>query len=106
MTRSFNVPFKNSVKARRYQINLYDPHSEVPRETSPGPGEYSVEETPKLTSKPSSMFTIGESDRFGSTKRIKRVTVNSPGPGTYYSVEEAERLPVSSSVFMSESERN
>ncbi|CAG9318947.1 unnamed protein product [Blepharisma stoltei] len=96
--------FKMPVQARRYQINLYDPHSDIITDDMPGPGEYSAE-TGMSNIKPSPMFIVGEVDRFGKPLRPRKKNDFMPGPGTYSMAKSDEKLPVSGAVFMSESER-
>lgn len=96
--------FKMPVQARRYQINLYDPHSDIVTEDMPGPGEYLVSSS-QSQAKPSSMFVVGEVDRFGNPLRPKKKNDFTPGPGTYVEPHSQDKIPVSGAVFMSESER-
>mmetsp|Transcript_12693 Transcript_12693/g.12805 ORF Transcript_12693/g.12805 Transcript_12693/m.12805 type:complete len:111 (+) Transcript_12693:579-911(+) len=97
--------FKQPVQARRYQINLYDPHSDILGDDNPGPGEYNVVNSSLSNVKPSPMFIVGEVDRFGKPIRPKKKNEVTPGPGTYTMARGDERVPVSGAVFMSESER-
>ena len=98
--------FRLPVKARRYQINLYDPHAELTKEEMPGPGHYSFDERQETSIKSSYMFLESNLDRFGLQKRQKRSEGSPPGPGAYYiGRDDFEKTPVAGAVFMSETER-
>jgi hypothetical protein len=98
---SFRLP----VQARRYPINLYDPHAPVPMENTPGPGDYHNTSLPPLSSKPNGSFTKTDPDRFGNPSKFRKNKETTPGPGSYYSYSLKEKVSVSGAVFMSESER-
>lgn len=97
--------FKMPVKARRYPINLYDPHAAVPIEISPGPADYQHPILPKINQKISSSFVRGDIDRFGMQTKVKKIHDFTPGPGAYYNLMAKDKSPVTGAVFMSESER-
>lgn len=97
--------FKQPVNAKRYQINLYDPHSNIAHEVTPGPGEYEQNNMPHSKFKPSSMFVVSECDRFGHTANPRKKSQPTPGPGSYHPKSAQDKVAVSGAVFMSESER-
>ncbi|OMJ74870.1 hypothetical protein SteCoe_26123 [Stentor coeruleus] len=97
--------FRMPVKARRYPINLYDPHAPVPVDISPGPADYQHSVLPPINQKFTAPFAKGDADRFGIPVKIKRTKDLTPGPGAYYYDSSQDRLPVTGAVFMSESNR-
>ena len=97
--------FKMPVQARRYPINLYDPHAPVPSELTPGPADYQGTFLPPINSKVSSQFVKSDVDRFGNPVKEKKAKDIMPGPGAYYLETIQEKVQVSGSVFMSESSR-
>lgn len=109
LTRSKSVQltsaFKQSVNAKRYQVNLYDPHSNITHEISPGPGDYDQASLRQPKSKASPMFVVSEFDRFGKTNNPRKKNSSTPGPGAYQPPSNQEKTAVSGAVFMSESER-
>lgn len=92
-------------RARRYPINLYDPHAPVPLDNSPGPADYQNITLPLINSKPSAAFVKSESDRFGNAIKQKKNKDVTPGPGSYYCYVIQEKNPVTGAVFMSETNR-
>lgn len=97
--------FKQSVNAKRYQVNLYDPHSNITHEITPGPGDYDQNLLAQTKSKTSSMFVVSEYDRFGNSDNPRKKNQATPGPGAYQPPGNQEKTAVSGAVFMSESER-
>jgi hypothetical protein len=97
--------FKQPVNAKRYQVNLYDPHSNIAQEVTPGPGEYEQNNISNPRFKPSSMFVVSECDRFGNGANPRKKLQPTPGPGAYHPKSDQEKVAVSGAVFMSESER-
>lgn len=100
LTSAFKLP----VHARRFQVNLYDPHSQVLEDSHPGPGYYDPE--PEVLA--GSSFSHTGLDRFGKTAqpKAKRPATSTPGPGAYEVVTiSEEKAPISGSAFMSESGR-
>ena len=97
--------FAQPARAKRHQVNLYNPHEGVPAETSPGPGDYYCE--PSFDTKKHNLsFIKGDSDRFGNKLRPRVVSNSTPGPGAYYKQAlDPEVHQVAGAVFMSESER-
>lgn len=105
-SQEFSRAFKHPVNARRFQVNLYDPHSQVAEEPSPGPGHY-LEQNSFETHAVNSSFPRSDVDRFGHPVRPKRARSGVPGPGAYdVNTNPKERLPVSGAAFMSESKRD
>ena len=100
-----SAAFKMPVRARRYPINLYDPHAPVPKEISPGPADYQSGMFPPINQKPSAQFIKSDVDRFGIQTKDKRSKEFSPGPGAYHIEVIKEKVPVSGAVFLSESNR-
>lgn len=100
-----SAAFKPPVRARRYPINLYDPHAPVPNETTPGPADYQSTTLPPINQKPSAQFIKNDMDRFGRQIKDKKPKEVLPGPGSYYLDVIKEKVPVSGAVFMSESNR-
>lgn len=102
LTRAFKQP----LHARRFQVNLYDPHSQVAQEPTPGPGHY-LDQSSLDTHPVNASFPRPDVDRFGQPLRPKKTRNAVPGPGAYdLSRERKERLPVSGAAFMSESKRD
>lgn len=97
--------FRMPARARRYPINLYDPHAPVPYDNTPGPADYQKDFLPPINAKPSASFIIGDADRFGQSKNQKKGNDASPGPGAYYCCITKEKAPITGAVFMSESSR-
>lgn len=101
LTSAFKLP----VHARRFQVNLYDPHSQVLEDSRPGPGYYD----PEALAHSGSSFSHNGLDRFGKTAhidKVKRPFTSTPGPGSYEIVQGSEdKAPISGSAFMSESGR-
>jgi hypothetical protein len=100
-----SAAFKMPVRARRYPINLYDPHAPVPNEITPGPADYQSSFLPPINQKGSSQFMKSDIDRFGAPVKEKKTKDMTPGPGAYYLETIQEKVQVSGSVFMSESNR-
>ena len=100
-----SAAFKMPVRARRYPINLYDPHAPVPNELSPGPADYQGAFLPPINSKTTSQVIKSDMDRFGKPVKEKKAKETTPGPGAYYLETIQEKTQVSGSVFISESSR-
>ena len=97
--------FRMPARARRYPINLYDPHAAVPMENTPGPADYQNLTLPPISGKESASFVKGDCDRFGRPLNVKKGNEATPGPGSYYCYILKEKTKVAGAVFMSESER-
>lgn len=101
-SQSLTSAFKTPVHARRFQVNLYDPHAQVLDDTRPGPGSYS----PETQLRPGASFSHNGLDRFGQATHAKRASLSAPGPGTYEVQSQPEqKIPVNGSAFMSEARR-
>ena len=102
LTSAFKLP----THARRFQVNLYDPHAKVAEEAAPGPGYYSLSSSMDRGSLNASFERSGL-DRFGRPMKVKVSQFSVPGPGTYnLHPKDLEKSPVNSSAFMSESDRD
>jgi hypothetical protein len=102
LTRAFKQP----LHARRFQVNLYDPHSQVAEEPTPGPGHY-LDQSSMESHPVNASFPRPDVDRFGHLLRPKRARSGVPGPGAYEVTRELkERQPVCGAAFMSESKRD
>ena len=97
--------FRMPARARRYPINLYDPHAAVPSDNTPGPADYNNVTLPPIINKVSAAFIQGDADRFGNPLKQKRNKDITPGPGSYYCYISKEKAQVTGAVFMSESNR-
>jgi len=102
--KGLTSPFKMPLNPRRFQVNLYDPHTQVAEESFPGPGHYSL----------SSSFDKGATvsfqhpgiDRFGNPVARTRPKDYRPGPGAYNLLPQLPaKAPINGSSFMSESHR-
>jgi len=99
-----SAAFCQPANAKRYPINLYDPHGKIADSVSPGPGEYEInKEKPK--DKGSFMFIQGGNDRFGKPIEKRKHEIIVPGPGSYEPSESVLKFPASNAVFKDESER-
>lgn len=100
--------FKKPANGKLTKTNMYDPHAPVEDETVPGPGHYTQESYQRTDSLIGS-YTLSELDRFGGTIHTRKAKESSPGPGHYEAklpLVHKEKLPVSGSVFMSETQRD
>ena len=100
--------FKKPANGKLPKANMYDPHAPVPDEITPGPGHYIQENYQRADSLIGS-YTRSELDRFGGTMHTRKAMEPSPGPGYYEAklpLVHKEKLPVSGSVFMSETQRD
>ena len=105
-SQGLTSPFKLPVHARRFQINLYDPHAQVMEDAVPGPGYYATEESFDKTQVNAS-FTHAGLDRFGAPVKTRKKKDDLPGPGSYnLGGKTIEKVPINGAVFMSESDRD
>lgn len=76
--KTVKSPFKLPLNAKRFKVNLYEPHAEVEDGGFPGPGHYSLDYKDKNTKFGS--FHHKGVERFGGTMKEKKAF---PGPGAY-----------------------
>ena len=85
-------------------VDPYEPFREmVSEQIYPGPGEYEILKSERK-GRPSPMFKGGNIDRFG--KRLEETGNNKLGPGEYFSENNEVKVPVTHSVFLSNTKRN
>lgn len=83
--------FMPSTQKKIIPVNLYDPHSEVDKKQTPGPGQYEIiknkikQQNTKLDMPlPSAAFIEENTDRFGKPIFARAPLNQKPGPGQYY----------------------
>ena len=91
--------FKASVSTRRFQVNVYDPHSKPVEDVSPGPGSYEISRELNASWMPSAVFA-SQDTRFTTNGDQK------PDPGTYdVTPKLLEKEAASGAVFKSDTQR-
>lgn len=102
--KGLTSPFKLPLHPRRFQVNLYDPHTQVTEESFPGPGHYSLSSS--FDKGAAASFEHQGLDRFGNSIGRTRPRDYCPGPGTYNLLPKlSTKAPIHGASFMSESQR-